>query len=65
MPRSVTTELGPLVLLQLYSSLDTRNFMESKWVVLDFQTPSSNSADARDGLELPAVVDYIRLQYRL
>ena len=30
-----------------------------------FSDPSSNSADARDGLELPVVVDYIRLQYRL
>ena len=34
-------------------------------VFFDFQTPSSNFADARDGLELPVVVDYITLQYRL
>jgi hypothetical protein len=32
--------------------------MESDWVVLNFQTQNPISADARDGILLPRVVNY-------
>ena len=39
--------------------------MESEWVVLSSRMPNSSSADARDGILFPGVVDYSGLRFLL
>ena len=39
--------------------------MVGEWVVLIFRVPNYNSADARDGILLPAVIGHYGLRFRL
>ena len=60
------TRVDPPVYRWVSPSSDVPQFsMESEWVVLSSRMPNSSSADARDGILLPGVVDYSGLRFLL